>query len=71
MARLAIGRNLVRSTCGSRFRSQRSLIVHPAPLMTSAPVKKRAVVPRTAEGVATGMAMVAARSVLNMHGKKR
>lgn len=46
-------------------------MVHPAPLMMSAPVKKRTVVPRTAEGAATGMAMVAARSVLNMHGKKR
>lgn len=71
MARLAIGRSRVRSTCGSRLRSQRSLIVHPAPLITSAPVKKRAVVPMTADGAATGAAMVAARSVLNMHGKKR
>ena len=46
-------------------------MVHPAPRITSAPVKKRAVVPMTADGAATGAAMVAARSVLNMHGKKR
>ena len=71
IARLAMGRNRVRATCGSRFRSQRSLIVHPAPLITRAPVKKRAVVLMTAEGAASGVAIVAARSVLNMQGKKR
>jgi hypothetical protein len=47
------------------------LIVHPAPLITRAPVKKRAVVLRTADGVASGVAIVAARSVLNIQGKKR
>ena len=46
-------------------------MVHPAPRITSAPVKKRAVVPATAEGAAIGAAMVAAMSVLNKHGKKR
>lgn len=71
MAFLAIGRRYVRSTCGSRFLSQRSLIVHPAPRMTKAPVKKRAVVPATAEGAAMGVAMVAAMSVLKRHGKNR
>lgn len=71
MARRAIGRSRVRSTCGSRFRSQRSLMVHPAPLMTRAPVKKSAVVLMTADGAATGVAIVAATSVLKRHGKKR
>lgn len=46
-------------------------MVHPAPRMTSAPVKNRAVVPATAEGAAIGAAMVAAMSVLKMHGKNR
>ena len=47
------------------------MIVQPAPLITGAPVKKRAVVLMTADGAARGVAIVAARSVLNMQGKKR
>lgn len=46
-------------------------MVHPAPRITRDPVKKRAVVPRTVAGAATGLAIVAARRVLNIHGKKR
>lgn len=46
-------------------------MVHPAPRITSAPVKNKAVVPMTALGAAIGVAMVAASKVLNMHGKKR
>lgn len=46
-------------------------MVQPAPLITRAPVRKSAVVPRTAEGAATGTAIAPARKVLNRHGKKR
>jgi hypothetical protein len=46
-------------------------MVHPAPLMTTAPVKKRAAVLRSAEGAAMGVAIVAAMNVLKRHGKKR
>lgn len=46
-------------------------MVHPAPLITRAPVKNSAVVPITAEGAAIGVAIVAARRVLKRHGKKR
>jgi predicted phosphoribosyltransferase len=45
--------------------------VHPAPLITRAPVKKSAVVLITADGAAMGVAIVAATRVLKRHGKKR
>ena len=67
----AIGRSRVLATCGSRLRSQRSLIVHPAPRMIRAPLKKRREVPTTERGEAIGMARGAARSVENRQGKKR
>jgi hypothetical protein len=46
-------------------------MVQPAPRITRAPVKNRAVVDRMETGVAKGVAMVAARRVLKRHGKKR
>jgi predicted phosphoribosyltransferase len=46
-------------------------MVHPAPRMTKAPVKKRAVVLMTADGAAIGVAIVAAMNVLKRHGKNR
>lgn len=67
----AMGRRRVRETCGSRFRSQRSLMVQPAPRITIAPVRKSAVVPSTVLGVVMGVVRGAARRVLKRHGKKR
>ena len=67
----AIGRRRVRVTCGSRLRSQRSLMVQPAPRMISAPLKKRREVPTTERGEAIGTARGAASSVENRQGKKR
>lgn len=67
----ATGRSLVRVTCGSRLRSQRSLIEQPAPRIMSAPLKNRNEVPTTDRGVAIGIAKGAARRVENKHGKKR
>lgn len=65
----AIGRSRVRFTCGSRFRSQRSLIVQPAPRIMSAPVKNNTEVDRTANG---GAAVYdAARRVENKQGKNK
>lgn len=46
-------------------------MVHPAPLITIAPVKKRATVLRSAEGAAMGAAIIAAMNELKRHGKKR
>lgn len=46
-------------------------MVHPAPLMTNAPVRKSAVVPMTTEGAARGTAIAPARSVLKRQGKNK
>lgn len=67
----AIGRRRVRATCGSRLRSHRSLIVHPAPRMMRAPLKKSIEVPMTDKGEVNGSVYGAARSVEKRHGKKR
>ena len=65
----AIGRNRVRVTCGSRLRSQRSLIVQPAPRITSAPLKKSREAPMTDRGDAIGDVRDPARSVEKRQGK--
>ena len=67
----AIGRSRVRATCGSRLRSQRSLIVQPAPRIMRAPLKKSSAVPTTESGDVMGVARGAARRVEKRHGKKR
>jgi len=67
----AMGRRRVRATCGSRFRSQRSLIVQPAPRIMRAPPKKRREVLKTDRGEAMGTARGAARRVEKRQGKKR
>jgi hypothetical protein len=67
----AIGRRRVLATCGSRLRSQRSLIVHPAPRIIRAPLKNKRDVPTTDRGDAIGVAMGAARRVEKRHGKYR
>ena len=46
-------------------------MVHPAPRMIRAPLKKRSEVPTTDNGDAIGAARGAARSVENKQGKKR
>lgn len=65
----AIGRSRVLVTCGSRLRSQRSLIVQPAPRIMRAPLKKSNEVPSMERGEAIGTARGAASSVENRHGK--
>ena len=47
MAPRAMGRKRVRDTWGSRFRSHKSLMLHPAPRMIRAPVKNKSEVDRT------------------------
>ena len=46
-------------------------MVHPAPRIMRAPLKKRNVVPMTDRGDAIGVARGAARRVENRHGKNR
>ena len=70
-APLAIGRSLVLVTCGSRFRSHRSLMVQPAPRMTRAPLKNRREVPIAENGDTIGVVRGAASRVEKRHGKKR
>src|SRR5256885_1377510 len=68
MAPRAMGRNLVRETCESNSRSQKSLMVQPAERMMKAPEAKRAVVPITETGDRIGEARVEARRVDQRHG---
>ena len=46
-------------------------MVQPAPRMITAPERKSAAMPMVVAGSGIGLAMGAARKVLNAHGKKR
>ena len=65
------GRKRVCVTLSSMLRSQRSLIVHPAPRMMSAPEVKRKPVYRTEETGAVGIVNEAAISVDQSVGRRR
>lgn len=68
MAPRANGLFFVLSTARSRRASHMSLIVHPAPRMTTAPVKNRAIFQRGSKGEGSGV-MVKADSVMDQASK--